>query len=327
MVLSFRRFTRILRRWLLIAVVLSAVTVGGLYAYRLIAAVQYDYDADFDPSQLEARSTGQRGITNIALFGIDARPGEEISRSDSIMILTIDNTRGKFKLTSVMRDSLVEVDGEKCKINQAYTGGPQKAVRALNETFHLDITEYATVNFDQMCDMIDAVGGINITVYENEVKETNRFIREYCVEQRGIPNYEDYYLEDDGYQWLNGVQAVSYGRIRKNGTGDDWGRVNRQGRILQCMVDQVQHLSIGKMTDLAAKVMPNIRTSLRLRELTPMMLGMLRFGSPEVEHFRIPVDGCWDYSGDGAYIIYDTDEAARQLTDYIYNDQRPDGTE
>ena len=58
-----------------------------------------------------------------------------------------------------------------------------------------------------------------------------------------------------------------------------------------------------------------------------LMLGMLRFGKPEVEHFRIPADGCWDYSGDGAYIVYDTGEAARQLADYIYNDQRPDGAE
>lgn len=307
------------------AVVLSALMVAGLYGYRLVSAMQYDYDASFDSSNLDARSSGRRGITNIALFGIDARPGEEVSRSDSIMILTVDTTRGKMKLTSVMRDSLVEVDGDKCKINQAYTAGPQQAVRTLNETFGLDIKEYATVNFDQMCDMIDAVGGINITVFENEVKETNRFIREYCVEQRGIPNYEDYYIKEPGYQWLNGVQAVSYGRIRKNGTGDDWQRVNRQARILQCMVEQVQHLSIGKMTDLAAKVLPNVKTSLKLTELTPMMLGMLRFGVPEVEHFRVPVDGCWDYSSDGAYIIFDTDEAAGQLSEYIYDDILPEG--
>ncbi len=323
--MSFRRFTRILRRWLLMAAVLSAVVVGGLYGYRFYAAMQYDYDSSFDSADLGARSISTKGITNIALFGIDARPGEEVSRSDSIMILTIDNTRGKIKLTSVMRDSLVEIDGAKDKINHAYTLGPQQAVRTLNETFGLDITEYATVNFDQMCDMIDAVGGINITIYENEIQETNRFIREYCVEQRGIPNYESYYLAEEGYQWLNGVQAMSYGRIRKNGTGDDWQRVNRQARVLQCMIEQVKGLSIGKITDLAAKVLPNVKTSLRMSELTPLMLGMLRFGAPHVEHFRLPVDGCWEYSGDGAYILFDTEEAAEQLYQYIYEDQLPEG--
>ena len=324
--MSFRRFTRILRRWLLLAAVLSAVVVGGLYAYRIYAAMQYDYDASFDSADLGTHGTTANGITNIALFGIDVRPGEDIGRSDSIMILTIDNTRGKIKLTSIMRDSLVEINGTKDKINHAYTLGPTQAVRTLNETFGLDITEYATVIFDQMSDMIDAVGGINIEVYDNEVKETNRFIKEYCVEQRGIPNYEDYYIQSAGYQWLNGVQAMSYGRIRKNGTGDDWGRVNRQGRVLQAMLTEVKGMSIGKMADLAGKVLPNMKTSLRLRELTPLMLGMLRFGKPEIEHFRLPADGCWEYSQDGAYILFDEEEAAGQLHEYIYEDRRPSGT-
>ena len=122
--MSFRRFTRILRRWLLLAAVLSAVVVGGLYAYRIYAAMQYDYDASFDSADLGTHGTTANGITNIALFGIDVRPGEDIGRSDSIMILTIDNTRGKIKLTSIMRDSLVEINGTKDKINHAYTIGP-----------------------------------------------------------------------------------------------------------------------------------------------------------------------------------------------------------
>ncbi len=119
------------------AVVLSAVTVGGLYAYRLHAALQYDYDDSFDSADLGARGNRAKGITNIALFGIDARPGEEIARSDSIMILTVDNTRGKLKLTSIMRDSLVEIDGSKGKINQAYTAGPQQAVRTLKPSISI----------------------------------------------------------------------------------------------------------------------------------------------------------------------------------------------
>ncbi len=322
--MSFRRFTRILRRWLLLAVIASAVFVGGLYAYRFHYALQYDYDDSLDGADLGVRSISPSGITNIALFGIDARPGEEVSRSDSIMILTIDNTRGKLKLTSVMRDSLVSIGGDENKINHAYTLGAKQAVRTLNENFDLDITEYATVNFNQMCDIIDIIGGINITVFDYEVDETNRFIREYCVEQRGIPNYEDYYIREEGYQWLNGVQAMSYGRIRKNGTGDDWQRVNRQAAVLKCMIQKVDSLSIGKLADLAVEILPNMKTSLKISELTPLMGGMLRNGKPSVEHFRIPVDGCWEYSSDGAYILFDTEEASQQLHDYIYDDKLPD---
>lgn len=322
--MSFRRFTRILRRWLFLAAVACVVTVGGLYAYRLHQSLQYDYDGSLDGADLGVRGVSARGITNIALFGIDARPGEEVSRSDSIMILTVDNTRGKIKLTSVMRDSLVDVDGTENKINHAYTLGPKQAIRTLNETFDLDITEYATVNFNQMCDIIDAVGGVNLTVYDHEIKETNRVIHEYCVEQRGIPNFEDYYITEDGYQWLNGVQAISYARIRKNGTGDDWQRVNRQALVLKCLFEQVKGLSIGKLADLAAEVLPNVKTSLKLSELTSLMTGMLRHGTPIVEHFRLPVDGFWEYSSDGAYILFDTEIAAEQLHRYIYDDELPE---
>lgn len=321
--MSFRRFIRILRRWLLMAAVASVLVVGGMYAYRLHETLQYDYDDSLDGADLGVRSISPSGITNIALFGIDARPGEETARSDSIMIMTVDNTRGKIKLTSVMRDSLVEIDGDREKINHAYTQGPKQAVRTLNETFDLDITEYATVNFNQMCDIIDTAGGVNLTVYDYEIKETNRFIREYCVEQRGIPNYEDYYITEEGYQWLNGVQAMSYARIRKNGTGDDWQRVNRQAKVLKCLFAQVQGLSIGKLADLAGEILPNVKTSLKITELTPLMTKMLRHGSPVVEHFRLPVDGYWEYSSDGAYILFDSEVAAEQLHEYIYNDRLP----
>jgi len=320
--MSFRRFIRILRRWLLMAVVASVAIVGGMYIYRLHDTLQYDYDNSLDGADLGARN-GSNGITNIALFGIDARPGEENARSDSIMILTIDNTRGKIKLTSIMRDSLVRIDGERDKINHAYMYGPKQAIRTLNETFDLDITEYATVNFNQMCDIIDIVGGVNLTVYDYEIKETNRFIREYCVEQRGIPNYEDYYITKEGYQWLNGVQALSYARIRKTGTGDDWQRVNRQATVLKCLFEQVKGLSIGKLADLAGELLPNVKTSLKITELTPLMTKMLRHGTPEVEHFRLPVDGCWEYSSDGAYILFDTELAAEQLHRYLYEDELP----
>lgn len=325
--MSFRRFITVLRRWLLLAAVASVVTVVGLYAYRLHETLQYDYDDSLNGADLGARGSSASGITNIALFGIDARPGEETARSDSIMVLTVDSTRGKVKLTSIMRDSLVTVDDRRDKINSAYTLGPKQAIRTLNETFDLDITEYAAVDFSQMSDIIDTVGGVNLTVFDYEIRETNRFIREYCIEQRGIPNYEEYYIRKPGYQWLNGVQAMSYARIRKNGTGDDWQRVNRQATVLKCMFEQVRGLSIGKLADLAGEIMPNVRTSLKPTELTALMSGMLRHGQPSVEHFRLPADGCWEYSSDGAYILFDTETAAKQLHTYIYDDKLPEGTE
>lgn len=300
------------------AVVLALLVTGGLYIYRYVFS--FTHDASLDGVDLAAKVKPDSSITNIALFGVDTRTVDIGTRSDTIMVLTVDNTRHKIKLTSLMRDSRVPVEGHgEDKLAHAYAyGGPELAIRTINQNFDMDITEYITVDFAQMKLLVDLVGGVYIDVSEKERKEANKFIGEYCV-QLGVPEEQIPYIIKAGYQHLTGVPAMCYARIRKGGTGDDWGRVERQGIVLQAMMNQVQSMNTAQLIELMQKMMPYVTTSLSVTEILPLLVGAVKDGVPALEHTRVPLDSEWEYSKSGEYIIYDLERAAQLLNDYIYN--------
>lgn len=319
--MSLKRFQRKLIRVLTILVILSIIFCLGLYAYRSFFG--YTYDRSLFGQDLAAGVKADENITNIALFGLDTREGDTQSHSDCMMIVTVDNTRGKIKLISLMRDSLVTIDGHgEDKLNAAYfLGGPSLAIRTINENFGTDITEYIAVNFEQLVEIIDALGGVEINVETTEeLLELNRVIRDYGIEQ----GKEFTGVEHTGLQTLDGVQALCYGRIRKGGTGDDWARVERQSIVLEAMFTKVQEMSASELIGLMQKLVPYVTTSLSPTEIAPLIVGAVKDGVPTLEHTRVPLDGEWDYYGASSeYILYDLDVAADHIHEYIYNDVFP----
>ncbi|MEG2429653.1 MAG: LCP family protein, partial [Oscillospiraceae bacterium] len=162
---------------LLFAIIYAIVVMSGLNHKELDIN---NLGISSGTSQLNNANTikddkNDKAITNIALFGVDQRKPNQPSRSDAIMILSVDKKHNKIKVSSVMRDTLVEMDGrDKDKITHAYYyGGAQLAVKTLNQNFNLNISEYASVNFSQMAKIIDAVDGIQIDITEAERKEIN----------------------------------------------------------------------------------------------------------------------------------------------------------
>ena len=319
--MSLKRFQRRLIRVLTVLVILSIIFCLGLYAYRSFFG--YTYDRSLFGQDLAAGVKADESITNIALFGLDTREGDTQSHSDCMMIVSVDNTRGKIKLISLMRDSLVNIDGHgEDKLNAAYfLGGPSLAIRTINENFGTDITEYIAVNFEQLVEIIDALGGVEINVETTEeLLELNRVIRDYGIEQ----GKEFAGVEQTGLQTLDGVQALCYGRIRKGGTGDDWARVERQSIVLEAMFTKVQEMSASELIGLMQKLVPYVTTSLSPTEMAPLIVGSVKNGVPTLEHTRVPLDGEWDYYGASSeYILYDLDAAANHIHEYIYNDVFP----
>ena len=321
--MSVKRFQRSLVRVLTVLVVISILACLGLYLYRMFFG--YNRDSSLFEADLAAGVKADENITNIALFGLDVRPEEENCRSDTMMIVTVDNTRGKIKLISLMRDSLVSIDGYgETKLNEAYFyGGPSLAIRTINESFGTDITDYIAVNFNQLVEIINAMEGVEIDVQDYELDELNRVIRDYGLEQG--QTFQS--VQSAGLQTLDGVQALCYGRIRKGGTGDDWGRVERQSIVLNALFDKVQSLSASRLIGLMQKLMPYVTTSLSPTEIAPLIVGAVRNGMPALEHTRVPLDGEWNYYGSsGEYILYDLDVAADHIHEYIYNDVFPGDT-
>lgn len=169
--MSFKRLQRALFRTMAAVVALAILFCIGLYGYRTMFG--YTYDSSLSDEDLAASVTADENITNIALFGLDTREGDKQSHSDCMMIVTVDNTRGKIKLISLMRDSLVDIDGYgEDKLNAAYfRGGPSLAIRTINENFGTDIKDYVAVDFEQLVQIVDAIGGVDIDVQnDNELK-------------------------------------------------------------------------------------------------------------------------------------------------------------
>jgi len=271
---------------------------------------------------------------NIALFGVDTRAKNTFKgRSDSIIILSVNTTDKKVRLISVLRDSLVPIEknGKNTfnKINSAYaTGGPELAIKTLNTIFDLDISEYATVNFSGMVEIIDAVGGIEIEVTSKEVSMINGMVTTYYTDfgLQGEPPK----LSSAGKQLLNGVQAISYSRIRyvpnAEGTNNDYGRTDRQRYVLEQIFNKATQMGLSQYIDLIKLLSPYCETSLSYSEILNLAVEVL-LSSPTFEESRVPLI---EYkmpspnAGVGSIVYYDLNFAAKLIHNFIYKDIKPE---
>ena len=303
----------LLKKILLVVVLLVALAVGDV-CYLLTL---YEYD-DTNASSLAANT--EDGMMNIALFGVDTREndGESGTRADAIMIMNVNPADKSVKLVSLMRDSYVDVPGYgSTKLCHAYGyGGPQLMMQTLNENFDLHITEYMVVDFAQMASIIDAVGGVTVTLTEEELAETNKYICEYCWEN-GVPADV---IEEAGEQKLDGVQAMTYGRIRKGNTGGDWQRTERQSVVLNQVFSRATSNPVRLLRFLHG-LMPNIKSSMSKIDFVYMGLRTIVHGFPSMGHLRLPLDGEWQYgTRDGMSVIEFSNEAlSAHLRNYFYH--------
>ena len=214
-----------------------------------------------------------KDYTNIALFGLDTREGNlERANSDTIIIASINNKTREIKMVSVYRDTYLYIGGDMYrKANAAYAnGGPEWAVTMLNTNLDLDITEYVSVDFDALVDLIDAIGGLEITVDEEEYQLVNG----YCVETSQVTgkSYEE--LPGAGTYLMNGVQAVAYTRIRYT-AGNYFKRTERQREVIGKILSKAKTLSLDKLYSVAHDIFPKILTSFSESEVLKLGLNVL----------------------------------------------------
>lgn len=313
-------------------------------AIILILAILYGYigrvfDRSFndDKDNLGINKVIDDKIINVALFGLDTRGVNSFSgNSDSIMILSINTKSKKVKVMSVMRDSLVPIERNGkitySKINAAYGwGGPELAVKTLNQNFNLDISDYATVNFYGMVDIIDAVGGIEATITEDELYDKgpekpglNGCMGEIC-KYLGL-NVNKYKIKKAGTQHLNGVQAVAYSRIRycKSvwDTSNDYGRTDRQRHVMQELFNKATKLKKSQYISLANALIPCTKTSMSTSEILSIAASVL-LNSPQFEQYRIPQNEFLMPAPSGSFgsvLYYDLDFVSKLIHGIIYDD-------
>ena len=224
---------------------------------------------------------------NIALFAVDRRNKEQQGNSDVIMIITIDQVTKKLKMSSILRDTYVNIDGKGMdKINAAFaTGGPQLAIKTLNQNFALDIKDYINVDFFGTAKMIDALGGVNVTVKPEEVPYLNTYLKEISI----IENIPPVNVDRPGNQLLNGKQAVAYTRIRAVGRGD-YERTERQRTVLVALFNKLQGAGPAIFPVFMSQILPNMETSMNSMMLFKIGSDILGSKSKVIEQARFPLD-------------------------------------
>lgn len=329
---------KIWQKALLISVTALVLVLAILYAY--IGRV-FDYSFNDDKKNLGITKVIDDKIINVALFGLDTRGVNSFTgNSDSIMILSINTINKKVKIMSIMRDTLVPIERNGkitySKINAAYGwGGPELAVKTLNQCFKLDISDYATVNFYGMVDIIDAVGGIEATITEDELYDKgqdkpglNGCMGEICKYMN--LNINKYLINKAGTQHLNGVQAVAYSRIRYCrsvwDTNNDYGRTDRQRHVMQELFNKAKTLKKSQYFSLANALIPCTKTSMSTTEIINIAASVL-LNSPEFEQYRIPQNDFLMPAPAGSFgsvLYYDLDYVSRLIHGIIYDGETLD---
>lgn len=293
------------------------MTCGIVIVALKLAKIDYQ---KIDPKRVSISDEIEHktGYVTFALFGLDSRSGNlgKGTLSDSIMVVSLNRETKEVRLASIYRDTLIELeDGSYNKANSAYAfGGPQEAVAMLNKNFDLNIEDYMAVNFNALVNVIDAIGGIEIDVTEEEVPHLNN----YQVETSEVVGKERIPLEHGGLQNLNGVQAVSYSRIRI--VGGDTMRAERQRRVLETIALKVQTASLSTINKIIDAIFPQVSTSLSLTEMLDYAKDAFNYkigasgGFPHDQYYN-RLSGIGDVG-----VMNDLEAEVKELHQFLYDD-------
>lgn len=217
-----------------------------------------------------AESTTMKGYRNIALFGVDARNGAlgKGTRTDTIIIASINEDTHDVKLVSVYRDTYLNLSNDSYnKCNSAYAkGGPEQAINMLNMNLDMNITDYVTVGFAGLVDTINELGGVEIDVDESEIDHLNNY--QICIAEDLGTSYTP--VKSTGLQTLDGMQATAYCRIRYT-KGNDFKRAERQREVIMAVAEKAKKASPSTLNSIANKVFPQVSTSLGLEEIVSLL--------------------------------------------------------
>lgn len=277
--------------------------------------VQLKVDPDY-PIAYVAKKDPQ--VENILVFGIDSR-GEETARADTIMIVTVNQKDGSLKLTSVLRDTEMNMNsasGSRAKVNASYAyGGVGMLINTLNHNLDLDIQRFVMFDFWSAMGFVDALGGVTIPLAEREINSANRVIEGMARMQDEDP--AEHYLTEAGDVRMNGIQAISWARIRD--IDSDFGRTSRQRVLADKIIGEFAQKNLLSQGNFAVQVLGQLETNVD-------RANMIRIGYNSLgvigtrEEYSVPAEGMYYTNFDNWNMIYDPSLQIPALHDFIWND-------
>lgn len=267
--------------------------------------------------------TDTEDVKNILLIATDAR-GNEAGRSDTMILLSVNEKTKKIVMCSFMRDSLAILpNGVQDKLTHAHAyGGADLTLQTFKKSFNIDIDHYVKITFYSFMKVIDAVGGLDVEMTASEVEVMNMYLLE-INELLGRPVGTDNLAPRAGTYHLNGAQALGYARNRYSG-GDDWKRTDRQRIIIGKVIDKAKTLSLGEFDKLLDTCLPLVTTNIPKNTLAQYVNSAFTYIFYERESFAFPMKS-WSYQTINgiSYIVPNYEVNCRALYEKIYGTPAP----
>lgn len=333
---------------LIMSIIMLVFGTGMVYYYSVLDSLNFqnvdttlptsaEDDSDTDNSTSNTL-IGNEYVLNILLFGQDSHgDGEDdYGRSDTMILLSLDNLHKKIKLTSFQRDTYVYIPGySDGKLNSAFSiGGVPLAIKMVEANFGIEVDKYACVDFNSFRSIINVLGGVDIELSVDEI--------EYINAQIDVNNQEKYtsYLEYDSSLetqviHLDGYQALWYARDRGaeslggnpeySFSGDDWERTERQRKLLETiMLSLKEEASLTDIVEIVNEIGPLITTNLKKSDITFLVSNCMTYLDYEMVELAIPTDGTWGYGRtedmQSIIEINDWDQVRYDLAYFVYED-------
>ena len=296
---------------IVIALVILIVTIGtSVFAAGYTRDLVYskmdklaDLKVNRNKLDINKRVAGQlEEYTNVLFLGIDTRDvkSNKGSRSDAILLASINKSTNEVKVASIFRDSYLYIPAEGfCdKVTHAHAyGGAREAMRTLNRNLDLNIKDVVVVNWGSVAKAVDAMGGLKVNIRKNEIPQMNYYIGDT---QNTIGGKRTH-IKHPGVRNLNGVEAVTYARIRKGSSGGDKARARRMRKLFRAGIDKIRHMDAEQIHTLADKILPQIQTNMTNDTLTDLLVGFPKYRITSSFGWPFKYDG-W-YSGFGWYDV------------------------
>lgn len=315
--------------------IISIITILGIFAGRLVLKKISNLTIkQLDESDLEVNDeiymkisnsltkSEYNEIKNIVLLGSDSESigDPPQGRSDTIIIVSINPKYKSIKMISIPRDTYAEIPGYgNNKINHAYAWGKEQlALKTINLNFETNFTQYISIDFSGMINVINDIGGIDLCVSKEEVEFINKESK-YAYNTSGNPQKK---VAGYGTVTLDGEQALTHSRNRA--VGDDFTRAGRQRQVLEAILTKMSTMSIGEISDMLDVFLKEVTTNINVSDYIGTITEVLMNKDTYLNNIISVQVPSKDYAT-GQYIkgIYyfvpsDTERMKQDMIDYLY---------
>lgn len=277
----------------LIAVIL-VVSIGSFgYLYSKLNSIYVKEDVVKNETSENEEGKMVEGITNVLLVGVDGDNIEKGNRSDSVMLATIDSNNKELKISSIARDTFVDIPGYSTeKLTHAYAyGGIDLLKEVFKTNFDIDVDKYVAVNFSSFIEIMDEIGGVVVNIEPKDVEEVNKYIDE-CYKYYEDDNKENAkpkeYVTESGEQRLNGYQALAFSRIRY--TDSAYARDNRHREVAQSVYNEFLTQDPQTYKKCADILLENTKTNISPMEMMNLGFTVYKIADKDIEQFQFPLE-------------------------------------